>query len=77
MVSGRFSLLEIRGPLTYFSLSLRFFRVSHKILPTDASNLPRWESVSFRLSHSVLFVTDYQRNPKHQILFFLNSVNPC
>ena len=42
---------------TYFSLSLRSFRISHRDLPIGALKLARSAYIRFRVSHSILFVT--------------------
>jgi len=65
-VSGTFFLLEVWGPLTYSSLSLSSFCISHRFLSTDASRFPRSLSVRFRLSHFSLFVTYFAENFKEQ-----------
>ena len=62
---------EIWGHLTYFSLSLRSFRISHKYLQTDTREPARSASVRFRLSHESLFVNKNNGGASPTLRFWL------
>jgi hypothetical protein len=50
---------QIRESLTYFSPSSSSVLISHRDIQTDALQQPRSASEGYRISHFILFVTDF------------------